>query len=130
MITSWNIIHFQAKSGDFPVKDFIDKLSPKAKGKVINAIDLLEEYGLGVGPPRVKKLTGTELWELRIVGKNNIRIFYITVSQRNFLLLHGFIKKKQKTDKREVNTALNRLSEYYAKRNKNVYCIYSNIVIL
>ena len=51
MVIKWHIIYFQTKAGDFPVKVFIDKLNPKAKGKIINAIDLLEEYGLSVGPP-------------------------------------------------------------------------------
>lgn len=118
MTTKWNIIYFQTKTGDFPVKVFINKLNPKAKGEIINAIDLLEEYGLSVGSPRVNKLTGTELWEVRVVGKDNIRIFYVTVSQKNFLFLHGFIKKKQKTDKREINIVLERLSEHRASKNK------------
>ena len=116
MTSRWNIIHFRTKSGEFPVKEFIDNLNPKAKAKVINAVDLLEEYGLRVGSPRVKKLTGTDLWELRIVGSDNIRIFYIAVSQKNFLFLHGFIKKKQKTDRSEIRRAIDRLADYRTRK--------------
>jgi phage-related protein len=78
-------------------------------------LDLLEEFGIKVGPPKVEKVRGTELWELRILGKDNIRIFYVTKTGQSFLLLHGFIKKKQKTGTREIKTALERLKDYYLR---------------
>ena len=105
----WELIYYQSFDGNAPVYEFIESLNPKAKAKVINALDLLSEFGINLGMPRVKKISGTELWELRVVGGDNIRIFYITMSKRTFLLLHGFVKKKQKTDRKEISTALTRL---------------------
>lgn len=107
----WAIDYYRTSSGKFPVKDFIDGLSPKAKSKIVYALDLLEEFGLEVRPPKVEKLQGTPLWEIRIVGKDNIRIFYAAKSGKSFLLLHGFVKKKQKTDKKEIKIAMDRLRE-------------------
>lgn len=116
MDNTWNIIYYQSPGQtSAPVHDFINSLNPTAKSKVINTINLLEEYGVKLGPPRAKKLAGTELWELRILGEDNIRIFYVTVVDKAFLLLHGFIKKKQKTDKKEIKTAIARLKEYRSR---------------
>ncbi|MFA5932571.1 MAG: type II toxin-antitoxin system RelE/ParE family toxin [Microgenomates group bacterium] len=116
MDEGWNIRYYQApQQSTPPVYDFINNLDANAKYKVINTINLLESYGIRLGPPHAKKLTGTDLWELRILGQDNIRILYIAISGKNFLLLHGFNKKKQKTDKREVDIALVRLKEYKSR---------------
>lgn len=114
----WKIIYYQALTqNSSPVFDFIQDLNPSAKSKVINAIDLLEEFGVRVDPSRAKKLTGTDLWELRILGQDSIRIFYVAVTGKSFLLLHGFLKKKQKTDQKEIKIAINRLIEYKSRPN-------------
>lgn len=109
----WNILYYQeAYQQTSPVYDFIESLNDRAQAKVSNTFDLLSMYGMKLGLPHVKKIRGTDLWELRILGNDNIRIFYIAVSGSAFLLLHGFVKKKQKTDKKEIDTAVNRLLKY------------------
>lgn len=87
----WKIDYYESSSGNIPVYDFIESLGAIAKSKVSNTFDLLTAYGIKLGLPHIKKVAGTELWELRILGGDSIRIFYITVSGRIFLLLHGFI---------------------------------------
>ncbi len=115
----WNIIYYQAPNqSNSPIYEFINNLDAKAKTKVINTIDLLEHYGIRLGSPHTKKLVGTDLWELRVLGQDNIRVLYIAITGKNFLLLHGFSKKKQKTDKKEIEIALTRLKEYNS-RSKN-----------
>lgn len=97
MDEAWNIVYYQApQQNSSPVYDFINNLDANAKSKVINTINLLESYGIRLGPPHAKKLTGTELWELRILGQDNIRILYIAVTGKNFLLLHGFRLTKKR----------------------------------
>lgn len=76
---------------------------------------MLAEYGIKLGLPHVKKVIGTELWELRILGGDSVRVFYVTTSGRVFLLLHGFIKKSQKAPKQEIKIALARLKEFKSK---------------
>ena len=112
----WNIVYYESRGGDIPVYDFIESLSPTAKSKVSNTFDLLAEFGIKLGLPHVKKVAGTELWELRILGGDSIRIFYIATSERVFLVLHGFIKKSQKASKKEIKVALARLREYKLRR--------------
>lgn len=113
----WSIIYYESPSGGIPVYDFIESLSPTAKSKVSNTLDLLTKYGIKLGLPHVKKVTGTDLWELRILGRDNIRIFYIATFGKVFLLLHGFIKKSQKAPEKEIKISLVRLNEYKLRKS-------------
>jgi len=114
-IKKWTIVYYEGPNNDTPIYDFIEKLSPIAQSKVSNTFDLLTEFNIRLGPPHVKKLTGTDCWELRILGGDSIRIFYVAIFGKKFLLLHGFIKKKQKTNKKEIKTATKRLKEYKSR---------------
>lgn len=107
----WKIILYKSLSGDYPVQEFIDSLEIKAQSKVKDSIKLLQEFGIRLGLPHVKKLTGTQLWELRILGSDSLRILYIAMTGKTFVLLHGFKKKKDKTPSKEIKIALNRLAE-------------------
>jgi phage-related protein len=111
----WKILYYRSSNGRFPVFDFIEALSSKSKSKVINALDLLEEFGVRLRPPHIKKIEDSGIWELRVLGRGNIRIFYVAVVGRSFLLLHSFEKKKQKTDKKEIKIARERLLQYHKK---------------
>lgn len=115
MEESWKILLYRTVPGDTPINDFILELDLKAQSKVRDMIKMLQEFGVRLGLPHVKKLTGTELWELRIVGGDSIRILYITISGRNFLLLHGFKKKKDKTPPKEIKIAQDRLTEFRSR---------------
>ena len=64
--------------------------------------------GTRAGEPYVKKLEGN-LCELRPL-KNRIIFFYW--KDNKFILLHHFMKKTQKTPKRELDTARSRLKDY------------------
>lgn len=113
----WEIIYYETLQGRFSVWEFINSLESKAKSKIINTLDLLTEFGITLGYPHTKKLAGTNLWELRILGNDSIRILYTSVPNKKFLLLHGFQKKAQKTELKEIKTAANRLLEYKTRRN-------------
>ncbi|OGK39380.1 hypothetical protein A3F34_00975 [Candidatus Roizmanbacteria bacterium RIFCSPHIGHO2_12_FULL_44_10] len=113
---SWSIEYYGPPNGDIsPVAVFIEKLPEKAQAKLSNIFDLLKEFGSQVGPPHIKKLVGLPLWEIRILGQHSARILYIIPKSETFLLLHGFIKKKQKTPRREINIAISRLNEYKSR---------------
>lgn len=108
----WAIDYYSSPSGGEPVQDFIDSLQEKTKTRVYNSLELLSEFGLILRMPHVKKLTGTSLWELRILGEASLRFFYIAKTGQSFLILHGFTKRKQQTPKKEIETAIRRLKEY------------------
>ena len=115
-MTRWDIQLYESLTGDQPVEKFILSLDIKAQDKITRTFDHLEEFGQNLGSPHMKKLTGTNLWELRILGGDSIRIFYVTVTGKTFLLLHGFKKKTQKTPQREIRIAEKRLHEYKTRR--------------
>ena len=92
---------------DKSLEKFIESLEKLTIAKVLRTIDLLEEFGPKLGLPHSKKVSA-RLFELRIRGKQEVRIFY-TFHQQQIILLYGFIKKSQKIPQKEIQTALQRL---------------------
>ncbi len=106
------ISYYISVSGENPVKTFIESLTERQERKIARVLNNIENYGLVLAIPHVKKLTGTPLWEIRILGQDNIRILYATVLSDSVLLIHGFIKKSQQTPNWEIKTALERLNDW------------------
>lgn len=81
--------------------------------KLVSTVEVVPEKFL-------KHLTGTDgLYELRIKqGSNIYRIFCFFDSGKIVVLLHGFVKKTQKTPKVEITRAL-KLKEEYFKTKSN-----------
>ena len=117
MKRKWQVIYYLSSSGENPVRDFLDKCLPSIKAKAFRVLLNISEYGLQAIIPHVKKLTGTPLWEIRIIGKENVRILYVMLVKKRILLLHAFYKKTQKTPKREIKIALRRAGEYMKYMN-------------
>lgn len=107
-VLGWNIILFETARGDKPVEEFIKSLDPATIAKASHGIDLLEKHGSYLAMPHAKKLS-KDLYELRIRGKQEVRILYAFVG-KNIYLLHAFKKQTQKTPSREITTALPRLA--------------------
>lgn len=72
---NWNIIAFESDRGEKYVEEFIKSLDSSTIAKVGHAIDLLEQHGSILGMPHSKKLN-SDIYELRIRGKQEIRILY------------------------------------------------------
>ena len=67
--------------------------------------------GPNLGEPHTEAFGGG-LFELRLKGAEGIaRVFYCTLVGRRIVMLHGFIKKTQKTPPRERRVAEARLKE-------------------
>jgi phage-related protein len=71
---------------------------------------LLEKFNFKLDLPHSKKISN-RLFEIRIRGKQEIRIFY-TFQKSEIILLHGFIKKSQKIPKKEINIAIQKLKQF------------------
>lgn len=104
---SWIVKFFQTAKGNYPVKEFIEEQDETTYAKVLHSIRLLVNNGPYLKPPYIKKLQHG-LYELRISGKNSMRIFY-TAYKREYYLQHAFKKKSQKIPSRELKTALDRI---------------------
>ncbi len=89
------------------VEKFISSLEKQTVAKVLRTIDLLEEFGYRLGMPHSKKITN-KLFELRVRGQQEIRIFYC-FHEHTIYLIHGFVKKSQKTPRGELEKARKKL---------------------
>lgn len=92
---------------DESLENFIKSLEKPTVAKILRTIDLLELFGHRLGMPHTKRIS-EQLFELRIKGKQEVRIFY-TFYKNKIVLLHGFIKKSAKIPKKEINNALAKL---------------------
>lgn len=102
------VSYFKSENGKCPIQEFLDSLDNKQQSKVLRYFLLLKQYGLTPVMPHVKKLTGTPLWEIRILGKDSIRIIYFSPHKESIVILHGFLKKTKKTPPKELSIALKR----------------------
>ncbi len=105
---AWTIIVFESKRGEKFVEELVKSLDSQTIAKVGSEIDLLEKHGQFLGMPHAKKLN-SELYELRIRGKQEARIVYAFAGKKIYLL-HAFKKQTQKTPLREIHTAIKRLA--------------------
>lgn len=107
------IILYKNAGGKEIIADFIDSFSFVTIDKIRSDIRLLKEYGLLLlSTSKVKKMAGvSHLYELRIKASVHIRLFFAYVPPDIFIILHGFIKKTNKTPLRELKIAINRKKE-------------------
>lgn len=106
---SWKVKFYQTARGECPVKKFVGEQEELTQAKIVHAIRLLANNGPYLKPPYIKKIY-PKLYELRISGKIAVRVFY-TVFNNEYYLLHAFKKKTEKTPKKELKTALDRMKE-------------------
>lgn len=112
MAEPWTIEFYRARNDSSPVEDFLDELRLNAKlyAKTIWTIDLLRDFGTELSMPYSRPLVGYEFRELRVKLASDItRIFYVAQIGRRMVLLHGFVKKSQKTPRQELALAQRRL---------------------
>ncbi len=67
--------------------------------------------GPNLGEPHTKSM-GSGLFELRLKGAEGIaRVFYCALIGRRIVILHSFVKKTERTPKRELELAQSRMKE-------------------
>lgn len=67
--------------------------------------------GPNLGEPHTKAMR-SGLFELRLKGAEGIaRVFYCTLIGKRIVMLHSFVKKTDRTPKRELEVAQSRLKE-------------------
>lgn len=74
--------------------------------------DMIRDLGLmAMREPYVKHLEG-KLWEMRLKGEDGIaRSVYVTASGERVVVLRTFVKKTEKTPRREIEIAFARMKE-------------------
>jgi phage-related protein len=100
---------YRSEKGVEPVRDWLKSLDALDRTKIGQAVKMLE-YGWPVGMPTCRPLHNG-LYEVRATLPSNreARIFFC-IQNESMVLLHGIIKKTQKTPQRDLIIARNRQS--------------------
>jgi hypothetical protein len=96
-------------NGKEPVRDWLLELD-REDCKIIGIDIKTVEFGWPIGMPVCKPL-GRGLYEVRSNLKDNIARTIFCIEEDMMILLHGFIKKSQKTPDKEIELALKRKKE-------------------
>lgn len=117
----FEVVFYEKDDGQCPVEDFLKKIDVKMRAKIVGLLEILEEKGNVLREPYSKHLEDG-IFELRCkVGSNITRILYFFYYQGKIILTNGFVKKVQKTPRKEIQVAKARRAEYIerVKNNEN-----------
>lgn len=104
-----DVVFYRTDAGREPVREWLKKLSRGDRKSI--GIDLKTvQFGWPLGMPLVRKLE-PELWELRSNLDRRIARVLFTVDGVTVVLLHGFVKKSQKTPLSDLEVARSRKTE-------------------
>ena len=103
------VVFFKTASGREPVREWLRSLVHDARRDIGYDIKTAQ-YGWPLGMPLVRKLE-RDLWEVRSAFPAGIARVMFTVQGGHMVLLHGFVKKSQKTPASDLQTARQRLAE-------------------
>lgn len=93
-----------------PVRDWILELDPEDRREIGKDIQKVE-FGWPIGMPYCRSL-GRGLWEVRSnISSGRIARTLFCITGGDMALLHGFVKKTQKTPLPEIELALRRKKE-------------------
>ena len=113
---------YKDKDGGEPLREYLKELGSRTDknsrvnfNKIRDYIKILSEYGTRAGEPFVKHVSG-DIWELRPL-KN--RILFFGYDGQQFILLSHFMKKTQRTPKREIEKAQCLMNDYIGRAEGN-----------
>ena len=114
-----NIIFYRTESDNCPVEEFLDSLKPKDAQKVLWVLRLIQELDK-IPSQYLKKLKGTEeIWECRIRAHSKAyRVFCFFLDGDTLVLTHGYSKKTQKTDSKQIKRAERYRRDYLSRKRR------------
>ena len=101
---------WRSANGNEPVREWLKGL-PAADRAVIGSDLRQVQFGWPIGMPLVRSMK-EGIWELRssLPSRREVRLIF-AVDEEIILVLHGFIKKTQRTPPAEIALARKRLKE-------------------
>lgn len=104
-------MQFEIKYYSADVMAKIAALPLTLRARYFHLADRMEIHGPDLGIPHTRAMGGG-LLEMRLKGKEGIaRVFYCAIVGRRIVILHGFIKKTDKTPAKELAIAKKRMQE-------------------
>ncbi len=119
----YSIEFYEDNNGESEVRNYLEQLVKGAetsknarinKEKIFTYIRALQIYGTRIGKPIVKHIEG-DLWELRPLSN---RIFFFYWKDNKFVLVHYYIKKSQKTPKKEIKKAMTNIKDWIERKGE------------
>ncbi|MBI5774101.1 MAG: type II toxin-antitoxin system RelE/ParE family toxin [Verrucomicrobia bacterium] len=102
-----SVAFFRTGSGNEPVREWLRSL-PREERRLIGEDLKTVQFGWPLGMPLVRKLD-KGLWEVRSRLPDRIARVIFTSGEGRMVLLHGFIKKSQRTPQEDLELAKTRL---------------------
>jgi phage-related protein len=103
------VVFYRTDAGNEPVREWLKSLNRGDKRTIGEDIKTAQ-FGWPLGMPLIRKLE-RGLWEVRSNLRQGIARVLFTVDGNTMILLHGFVKKSQKTPLTDLNTARRRLAD-------------------
>jgi phage-related protein len=110
-------IFYCSSSGHEPVRQWLKSLSTLDR-KVIGEDIAYVQFKWPIGKPRVDYLKES-VWEVRSSIGNRIARVMFAVVESQMILLHGFVKKTQKTPASDIDVAIKRFKEWKHEHEQN-----------
>lgn len=102
---SWTIDFYSG------VEDAITEMPPKIQARMLWLLELMEKHGANLGAPHTIPM-GDGLFEIRAKAKEGIgRALFCYMKGENVYILHAFVKKSEKTPKKDLDLAKTRMKE-------------------
>lgn len=114
MNARFNVFFYEDHRQRRPVEEFINEQTTADQVAILRTILLLRGLGIAMGMPHTKKLKGSEtMWELRCDRSGrNYRVFYGSLGQSDYVLLHAIIKPQRAIRVEDIEIAEGRLRDY------------------
>jgi phage-related protein len=103
-----DVVFYKTEAGNEPVREWLKSL-PREDRRTIGEDIKTAQYGWPLGMPLIRKIE-RGLWEVRSTTSIGIARVFFTVKDNLMILLHGFVKKSQKTPQNELDTVHRRLN--------------------
>lgn len=111
-MNNYSIEFYSKENGEEPAREFILELEPKMQAKILKILDLLQVNGPYMRLPYSEYLDDG-IFEIRAKQGTNIsRVLYFFSVGRKIILTNGFVKKTQKTPKKEIELAKKYRKDY------------------
>ena len=109
MVTNFRlqVVFYKSDSGKEPVRNWLKKFD-KEDRKIIGEDIKTVQFGWPLGMPLVRKIKN-DLWEVRVQLDSRIARILFTAHEGIMVLLHGFIKKSQKTPANDLKITKQRM---------------------
>ena len=107
---------YETRSGRCPIREFLDRLKEVDPDDFAAMMaGLAKIRNRQYHRPPLSKAIGGELFELRHIGKLNVRVLYFFAKGQRIIALHGIRNKARGIPKRDLEVALERKEDWSSR---------------